>query len=66
MSLVITSKYHVELVIMQCSFSSVSLGDSNLISFGYILGSGMAESHGSSTYKFLRNFHTFSLVSVLT
>ena len=34
--------------------------------FLYILGSGMAESHGSSTYKFLRNFHTFSLVSVLT
>ena len=66
MSLAITSKYNVELVIMQFSFASVSLGDSNSISFGYILRSGTAESHGSYTFKFLRNFHTFSIVAVLT
>ena len=63
MSPAITSKYKVELVIMQFSFSSVSLGDSNSISFGYILRSGTAESHGSSTFKFLSNLHTFFLHS---
>ena len=36
----------------------VSLWTSVFVLFGYVLGTGIAESYGSSTFKFLRNCHS--------
>ena len=36
-----------------------------LVSYGYILKSGISGSHGSSVFNFFRNLHTFFQVTVL-